>query len=139
MLVLEASWTWTDRRVRARKDPAMNQATGRNVRTIGCIIVRTAALAMIASPTTATAAPNCMARILADVPAEEAPEQMKSKNSGTFGPITQIKVNKTSGKMVYCTKTSYCYGSNAFEITTPCRLKLDKSVNYGDYFSYFTR
>ncbi len=117
----------------------MTQARGLSVRTIGPTIMRTAALVMIAGPTAATAAPNCMARILADVPAEEAPEQMKSKNSGTFGPITQIKVNKTTGKMVYCTKTSYCYGSNAFELTTPCRLKLDKSVNYGDYFSYFTR
>ncbi len=95
--------------------------------------------ATLAMPTAATAAPNCMARILADVPAEEAPEQTKSKANGTFGPIVQVKVNKKTGKMVYCAKGSYCYNSNAFEINTPCRLKLDKGANAGDYFSYFTR
>ena len=80
-----------------------------------------------------------MARVLADVRAEEAPEQMKSKNSGVFGPITQIKVHKKTGKMLYCAANSYCYGSNSFEINTPCRLKLDKNFNFGDYFLYFTR
>jgi len=124
---------------RPAMETTMTPATRPSIIRIPCIAMSAAILMAVVSSTAAVAAPNCMARILADVPAEEAPEQMKSKTSGTFGPITQIKVNKTSGKMVYCTKTSYCYGSNAFEITTPCRLKLDKSVNYGDYFSYFTR
>jgi len=124
---------------RPAMETTMTPATRPSITTIPCIAMSAAVLMAVVCSTAAVAAPNCMARILADVPAEEAPEQMKSKTSGTFGPITQIKVNKTSGKMVYCTKTSYCYGSNAFEITTPCRLKLDKSVNYGDYFSYFTR
>lgn len=91
------------------------------------------------TPAGAQAAPHCMTRILADVPAEEAPEQIKSKSNGDFGPVTQIKVNKTTGKMVYCAENSYCYNSNAFEFTSPCRLKLDKEGGFGNYFTYFTR
>lgn len=85
------------------------------------------------------AEPHCMTRILADVPAEEAPEQVKAKSNGTFGPVTRIKVDKKTGRMFYCAATSYCYDSNAFEITTPCRVKLDKAGGFGDYFFYFTR
>ncbi len=80
-----------------------------------------------------------MGQALSDVPAEEAPEQVKSKTNGEFGPVTKIKVNKKSGKMSYCAEGSYCYNSNAFEMTTPCRVKLDKEGEFGDYFIYFTR
>ena len=117
----------------------MTPATRPSIGRMSCIAMSAAVLMAAVSSIPAQAAPNCMARILADVPAEEAPEQVKSKNNGTFGPIAQIKVNKSSGTMVYCMKGADCYGSTAFEITTPCRLKLDKSVNSGDYFSYFTR
>ena len=117
----------------------MTRAKERNVGTTPCIVMGMIAFVAVASPTGAKAAPNCMARVLADVPAEEAPEQVKSKQSGTFGPVTQIKVEKKTGKMTYCAKTSYCYGSNSFEIATPCRLKLDKGLSSGDYFVYFTR
>ncbi len=91
------------------------------------------------TPKAARAEAHCMTRILADVPAEEAPEQVKSKSNGDFGPVTQIKVNKKTGKMVYCAENSYCYNSNAFEFTTPCRLKLDKEGGSYSYFTYFTR
>jgi hypothetical protein len=83
--------------------------------------------------------PHCMARIIADVPAEEAPEQVKSKSNGEFGPVTLIKVNKTTGKMVFCAKDSYCYDSNAFELVTPCRLKRDTDMSDSKFFSFFTR
>lgn len=82
---------------------------------------------------------HCMARILADVPAEEAPEQIKSKSNGMFGPVTQVKVSKSSGKMVFCAHNSYCYNSNAFELVTPCRLKRDETMSDGTWFSFFTR
>ncbi len=84
---------------------------------------------------------NCMARILADVPALEAPEQVKSKSSGTFGPLSAVKVDKRSGKMFYCSATSYCYDSNAFQLTTPCRFKLDKSFgsSFNAFFVYSAR
>ncbi len=93
------------------------------------------------APGAARAEPNCMARILSDVPALEAPEQVKSKNSGTFGPLTEIKVDKRSGKMFYCSATSYCYDSNAFQLTTPCRFKLDKSFgsSFNAFFVYSAR
>lgn len=105
----------------------------------GRSLVCLAALFVIAAPARSLAAPHCMTRILADVPAEEAPEQVKSKSNGDFGPVTKIKVHKKTGKMLYCAEGSYCYNSNAFEITTPCRLKLDKEGEFGDYFVYFTR
>lgn len=96
-------------------------------------------VALMAAPQAARADGNCMARVLADVPAEEAPEQVKSKQSGIFGPLSQIKVEKSTGKMFYCSATSYCYGSNAFQLTTPCRFKLDKSITFGRFFIYSAR
>lgn len=98
-----------------------------------------ATLVLIASPELARAEADCMARVLADVPALEAPEEVKSRRSGTFGPITEIKVDKSSGKMFYCSGTSYCYDSNAFRITTPCRLKLVEGRGFTRFFAhYFT-
>ena len=94
----------------------------------------------LSSPTLAFAAPaHCMTRILSDVQAEEAPEQVKSKTNGSFGPVTLIKVNKKTGRMVYCTKDSYCYWSNAFEFVSPCRIKRDEAQGDNAYFAYFTR
>ena len=79
-------------------------------------------------------------RLLADVPAEESPEQVKSKSNNEFGPVTKIKVNKSTGRMLYCAGTSYCYNSNAFEFITPCRIKIDKEgADFSNYFIYFTR
>lgn len=98
--------------------------------------------AMLAAGTgAARAEDHCMARLLADVPALEAPEQVKSKSSGTFGPLSAVKVDKRSGKMFYCSATSYCYDSNAFQLTTPCRFKLDKSFgsSFNPYFVYSAR
>ena len=80
-----------------------------------------------------------MTRIIADVAAEEAPEEVKSKSNKLFGPVTQIRINKKTGRMTYCAKNSYCYWSNAFEFVTPCRIKRDDDVNSDQYFSYFTR
>lgn len=47
------------------------------------------------------AEPHCMARALADVPAMEAPEEVRSKSNGIFGPVTQIKVNKRVEKCIF--------------------------------------
>lgn len=90
---------------------------------------------------TARADSNCMARILADVPALEAPEQVKSKQSGTFGPLSMVKVDKRSGRMYFCSANSYCYDSNAFQLTTSCRFKLDKSFgsSLSPFFVYSVR
>lgn len=87
----------------------------------------------------ARAEPHCMARVLSDAPALEAPEEVKSKQSGKFGPLTQVKIEKKSGKMFYCAANSYCYGSNSFQIVTPCRFKLDRSFNFGPFFLYSAR
>lgn len=97
--------------------------------------------AALAGSGPARADDHCMARILADVPALEAPEQVKSKSSGTFGPLSEIKVNKRSGRMYYCAVNTYCYDSNAFQLTTPCRFKLDKSFgsSFNSFFVYSAR
>ncbi len=97
--------------------------------------------AALAGSGAARADDHCMARILADVPALEAPEQVKSKGSGTFGPLSEIKVDKRSGRMYYCAVNTYCYDSNAFELTTPCRFKLDKSFgsSFNAFFVYSAR
>lgn len=123
----------TKEQTRVTRRPVINRGTGAKLR-LGMV----ACIAML-TPAASQAAPHCMTRILADVPAEEAPEQIKSKSNGDFGPVTQIKVNKTTGRMVYCAENSYCYNSNAFEFTSPCRLKLDKEGGFGNYFTYFTR
>ncbi|WP_131196062.1 hypothetical protein [Lichenihabitans psoromatis] len=98
-----------------------------------------AAIGIFSLSSHADAAAHCMARVIANVGAEEAPEQVKSKSVGTFGPVTQIKVDKTTGRMVYCGEKTYCYWSNAFEIITPCRIKRDEEMSDGRYFSYSTR
>ncbi len=119
------------RRIRAAA-PFRHRATALQAALLGVLW-----LPMLAAPARADA--NCMARVLADVPAEEAPEQVKSKQSGMFGPINEVKVEKQSGKMYYCAASSYCYGSNAFQITTPCRFKLDKTSSGGKFFLYSAR
>jgi hypothetical protein len=95
--------------------------------------------AAVLAPWQAHAEPHCLARALTDVPAMEAPEQVRSKSNGNFGPVTQIKINKNSGRMYFCGANTYCYDSNAFEFITPCRIKLDKGVTFGVHFTYFTR
>ena len=115
-------------------DGRMTGKLGRLCATVLPVVVA----AGLASPA-ARADPNCMANVLTDVPAQEAPEQVKSKRSGTFGPITHIKVSKRTGQMYYCAANSYCYGSNAFRIVTPCRFKLDKGSNTDEFFQYSAR
>lgn len=108
------------------------------MRTIASLMISCAALSW---PAQVRADPHCMARALADVPAMEAPEEVRSKRNSQFGPITQVKVKKRTGRMFYCAQNTYCYDSNAFQLTTPCRIKLDKSFlsGFGSSFVYFTR
>ena len=124
-----------EEQTRATPEPMIHLDTGAKLRLVIGMVAYIAAL----TPAATQAAPHCMTRILADVPAEEAPEQIKSKSNGDFGPVTQIKVNRKTGRMSYCAENSYCYNSNAFEFTSPCRLKLDKEGGFGNYFTYFTR
>ena len=99
------------------------------------------ALSIVAAmaPSLARAEQHCMARVLQDVGAQEAPEEVMSKAGGLFGPVKHIKVSKKTGRMYLCGEHSYCYDSNAFEFATPCRIKLDKDVQTPGYFAYFTR
>ena len=69
----------------------------------------------------------------------EAPEQVRSKANGNFGPITEIKVRKDSGRMYFCAHETYCYDSNAFELISACRIKRDSDMGDPASFSFFTR
>ena len=80
-----------------------------------------------------------MARMLSDVPAEEAAEEVRSRSNGVFGPIVHMKVDRATGRMSYCGRETYCYNSNAFELTTPCRLKVDKQLTSSKSFVYTAR
>ena len=57
----------------------------------------TAALLGVAGPAVAGEPSRCITRILANVHAEEAPKETKSKSNGSFGPITQVKVSAKPG------------------------------------------
>ncbi len=105
------------------------------------LISVTAMFAALVTAPQARAEPHCMAHALADVPAMEAPEEVRSKNDSSFGPITQIKINKNTGRMYYCAQNTYCYDSNAFKIISPCRIKIDKGYgfSFSSNFTYFTR
>lgn len=94
--------------------------------------------ALCAASGLARADDHCVARVLSEVPAMEAPEEVKAKG-GSFGPITTVKVRRDSGRMYYCTSTSYCYDSNAFQIVSPCRMKLDKAWMGSPFFVYSAR
>lgn len=108
-------------------------ALGRHVLLVGLVTSSGAWTSASAEPQA-----HCMARILADVPAEEAREEVKSQG-GSFGPVTHIKVNRKTGRMVYCSGTSYCYWSNALQLVSPCRIKRDNDVHDESWFVYFTR
>ena len=41
--------------------------------------------------------------------------------------------------MSYCAGTSYCYGANAFEIVSACRVQRDDSANDPTFFVYTAR
>ena len=116
------------------------RGAGWNVARLGrrVVLAGLAAAAGGGTPVRAEPLAHCMTRILTDVPAEEAREQVKSQG-GSFGPVTRIKVNRSSGRMVYCAGNSYCYWSNALQLITPCRIKRDNDVHDQTWFVYFTR
>ena len=58
-------------------------------RDIRRLVVSTTGLIVLLCPVAASAAPHCMAHLLKDVAAEEAPEEVKSKSNAQFGPDHQ--------------------------------------------------
>lgn len=119
---------------------AQDRAGGRVTAMLGgrVLLAGLAVAAGFWTPAAAEPPSHCMARILADVPAEEAHEEIKSQG-GSFGPVTRIKVSRKTGRMVYCSGTSYCYWSNALQLVSPCRIKRDNDVHDENWFVYFTR
>ena len=74
---------------------------------------------VVASP--AMAADRCMARVVQDVGADEEPASVIHKGGALFGPVTQVKINRKTGRASYCAHGDYCYGSGAMDIAAPCR------------------
>lgn len=62
-----------------------------------------------------------MAKVVKDVGAEESPSSVMKKGR-VWAQITQVRVNKKSGKTTYCAHGDYCYDSSAIDIVTPCRI-----------------
>ena len=78
---------------------------------------------MLAS--SATAAPRCDVRVVKNVGAEDDPQYVLTKGSHEFGPVTQMRVDKKTGRMAFCAHGSFCYNSTAFDFTSPCRFTVD--------------
>ena len=101
--------------------------------------VTAAVVSLVLGGPSVAAEAHCMARMVGDAVALEAPEQVRSKANGNFGPITEIKVRKDSGRMYFCAHETYCYDSNAFELISACRIKRDSDMGDPASFSFFTR
>ena len=78
-----------------------------------------AALVVTAGP--AMAADRCMARVVRDVGADEEPASVMHKGGALFGPVTQVKIIRKTGRASYCAHGDYCYGSGAMDIVASCR------------------
>lgn len=89
---------------------------------------------VVASP--AGAADRCMARVVRDVGSDEEPASVMHKGGALFGPVTQVKLNRKTGRASYCAHGDYCYGSGAMDVVTPCRF--DQSDFNDDESIYLT-
>lgn len=79
-----------------------------------------AALLLAAGP--GWTADRCMVRVTRDVGADEEPASVMHKNGRPFGPVTQVKIDRKSGRASYCAHGDYCYASGGLEFISPCRL-----------------
>lgn len=77
---------------------------------------------------------RCSVSVIRDVGAEEAPDSVMHRGERDFGPITQVRVNKKTGRMTYCAHGSFCYAASAFDFTSPCRLEPDSFDDPDDYY-----
>ncbi|MGI3900529.1 MAG: hypothetical protein ACRYGP_28330 [Janthinobacterium lividum] len=94
------------------------------------------ALATLMAATPAWAVDRCMARVLRDVGADEEPASVMHKGGHLFGPITQVKIGRKTGRASYCAHGDYCYGSGAMDMAAPCRF--DQSDFSDDENIYLT-
>lgn len=77
---------------------------------------------------------RCSVRVIKNAGAEEAPESLMRKGQTDYGLITQVRVNKKTGRMTYCAHGSYCYAASALEITSPCTLLPDSFDDPDDFY-----
>jgi len=64
---------------------------------------------------------RCMTRVIEPTGAIQNPESVMRAGE-TFGPITQARVDRKTGRLSYCAKGSYCYPSGNLEFMTSCRI-----------------
>ena len=120
--------------------------TSSNVKAIGYILRGYAICGMMAgmlktilalavlTPINVFAREDCSVRVVKNVGAEEAPDSVLNRGATDYGPVTQVRVNKKTGRMTFCAHGSYCYASSAFAFTSPCRLSTSE---YQDEDAFF--
>jgi len=64
---------------------------------------------------------RCIVRAVSPTGAIEIPESVMAAGS-LFGPITQIRVERSTGRISFCAHGSYCYPSTNLEFVTPCKI-----------------
>jgi hypothetical protein len=63
----------------------------------------------------------CSMRATKDTPALENPRAVL-KAGQTFGPATQLRVNRSDGSLSLCAHGDYCYPAENLRFTSPCRV-----------------
>ena len=63
----------------------------------------------------------------------EAPDSVLHRGK-LYGPITQMRVNKKTGRTVYCEHGGYCYSSGSMDIISPCRISSSDYEDEDDFY-----
>lgn len=74
---------------------------------------------------------RCDVRVTRPVAAVEDPDSIMQPGEA-YGPITQVRINRKTGAMIYCAHGSYCYPASALELRAPCRISGKPDPNFGD-------
>lgn len=92
-------------------------------------ILASLAVVLSASTVPAWAAQRCMTRVTRATAAIENPEGVIRAGS-VFGPVTQLRMERKTGRISYCAHGSSCYPSTFLEFTTRCRI--EAAADYQD-------
>lgn len=81
-----------------------------------------ATIALCAAPAQATSrTPDCMMRTTATVHAVES-ATATMKPGVTWGPATQMQIDRKSGMVSLCAHGDYCYPASQLRFVTPCSI-----------------
>ncbi len=80
-----------------------------------------AAVALVVVVGQGWAAPRCMARFVTDAHGQLDLDKVQHRGR-TFGPVTQLNVDRKSRIPYVCSEDIECFPASAVELTSPCRL-----------------